>query len=80
MGAEYLFIFPEYVVSAGGLFYDPAPVAGALDDFFGFTLGIDLFIKRFSVDIAYQYRVGNHVGEYWRHAAGFSDDARGHPV
>jgi long-subunit fatty acid transport protein len=81
MGAEYLFIFPEYVIPArAGLFYDPAPAAGAPDDFYGLTLGTGLSMARFSLDFAYQYRAGNNVGEYQRQAVGFSEDVREHSV
>lgn len=66
VGAEYLFINKEknYIIPIrAGIFYDPAPTDKSPDNFYGISLGTG-FTKndRFSLDIAYQYRFGNDVG------------------
>ncbi len=68
IGGEYRFINKEkeYLIPVrAGIFYDPAPAEGSPDDFYGIAVGMG-FTKNdwFSLDIAYQYRVGNDVGEY----------------
>ena len=79
LGAEYLFIRPGYVVPLrGGVFYDPAPAEGNPDDFFGFSVGSGLAVKRFVFDIAYQYRFGNNIGTYILPHLGFSQDVEEH--
>jgi long-subunit fatty acid transport protein len=81
MGAEYLFILPEYVVPVrGGLFYDPAPAKGSPDDFYGFSLGSGIGYGNIIFDIAYQYRFGNDVGESILQHLEFSQDVSEHTV
>lgn len=68
IGGEYRFINKEkeYLIPIrAGIFYDPAPAEGSPDDFYGFAFGMG-FTKNdwFSLDIAYQYRFGNDVGEH----------------
>jgi long-subunit fatty acid transport protein len=63
LGAEYLFIFTNTVIPVrGGLFYDPEPADNHPEDFWGITLGTGVSIKNVVIDIAYQYRQGNNVG------------------
>jgi hypothetical protein len=81
LGGEYLFILPKSVIPLrGGLFYDPAPAEGSPDDFFGFSIGSGLGCRRFSWDIAWQYRFGNDVSEAIMPGYGFSQDVREHTV
>jgi long-subunit fatty acid transport protein len=64
LGAEYLFIKPQYTIPVrAGFFYDPAPAKGHPDNYFGFSLGSGLGIGRFVFDIAYVYRFGRDVGK-----------------
>ena len=90
LGMEYRFkkaggqyVFPVRC----GAFYDPAPAEGSPDDFYGFSLGAGVtkftgneIIKGFSLDIAYQFRFGDDVGEYILDAWDFSQDVREHAV
>jgi long-subunit fatty acid transport protein len=63
LGAEYLFIKPEYTIPIrAGLFYDPGPAQGSPDDYFGFSLGSGIGFGRYVFDIAYQFRYGRNVG------------------
>jgi long-subunit fatty acid transport protein len=81
IGAEYLFIEPEYVIPIrGGLFYDPAPAEGSPDNYFGFSLGAGVAYGRFIFDIAYQYRFGRDVGTSMLRNMGFSQDVSEHTV
>lgn len=81
VGAEYLFIDPEYVIPLrAGIFYDPAPAEESPDDYFGFSLGSGISIGRFVFDIAYQYRFGNNVGESILQHLKFSQDIDEHTV
>jgi hypothetical protein len=41
-----------------GLFYDPEPGAGGMDDFFGFSLGAGLAVGPWLFDMAYTFRAG----------------------
>ncbi|MBI3329124.1 MAG: outer membrane protein transport protein [Nitrospinae bacterium] len=59
VGAEYLWIRPNVAIPfRAGVFYDPEPGAGRLDNFFGFSLGTGLARKRVILDIAYEFRTG----------------------
>jgi len=81
MGAEYLFIKPNYVIPLrGGIFYDPAPAEGNPDDFYGLSLGSGIAYKQFIFDIAYQYRFGNDVGTSIMKNLNFSQDVDEHTV
>ena len=85
LGAEYLLIKPKFIIPLrGGLFYDPAPAEGNPDDFYGFSIGTGIGMKRTALDIAYQYRFGRNVGQ---DAAGsklrkfnFSQDVNEHRI
>lgn len=60
LGFEYLIIYPLPVVPIrAGIFYDPEPASGNVDDFYGFSSGTGITFKRWSFDIAYQYRFGS---------------------
>ena len=62
LGAEYLFIDQERVIPLrGGLFYDPVPQRGRLDDYYGFSIGSGISLPRFSFDVAYQFRFASNV-------------------
>lgn len=62
LGAEYLFIAPERVIPVRcGLFYDPVPQRGRLDDYYGIALGTGYSTGLFSVDISWNYRFGDNV-------------------
>jgi len=73
LGAEYILVNPESHYDAavrGGIFYDPAPAQGSPDDYYGFNTGCGIgiaakkgIIKKYVIDIAYQFRFGNDVGE-----------------
>ena len=81
MGAEYLFIAPEWVVPLrAGVFYDPAPAEKSPDDYYGFSLGTGIALDQVVFDIAYQFRYGNNVGESILQNFDFSEDVREHTV
>ena len=81
LGAEYLFIKPDYVIPLrGGVFYDPAPAEGSPDDFYGFSLGSGFARGRFIFDIAYQYRFGRNVGTSILQNLNFSQDVDEHTL
>jgi long-subunit fatty acid transport protein len=64
IGGEYLFIGQErdmVVPVRGGIFYDPEPSHGALNDFYGISIGSGIAYKRFVFDMAYQLRWGRSV-------------------
>ncbi|MGE0084081.1 MAG: OmpP1/FadL family transporter [Desulfococcaceae bacterium] len=81
MGAEYLFILPQYVIPVrAGLFYDPAPAEGSPDDFYGFSIGSGIAWKRFAFDMAWQFRMGNDAGGAGLENWGLSQDVREHTL
>jgi hypothetical protein len=62
LGTEYLVIKEKYVVPFRfGVFYDPEPQTGHLDEFYGFSLCTGYFRGRIAFDTAYQYRAGNNL-------------------
>ncbi len=62
LGTEYLFIQEKYVVPVRfGLFYDPEPETGSLDDYYGFSLGTGFAKENFAIDAAYQYRTADDI-------------------
>ena len=62
LGIEYLFINPSRVIPVrGGLFYDPVPQRGYVDDYWGIAVGTGYSHPRFSLDVAYQFRFGTNV-------------------
>jgi long-chain fatty acid transport protein len=81
LGAEYLFMYPNYVIPLrAGVFYDPAPAEGSPDNYYGFSLGTGLAWGRFVFDIAYQYRFGRDVGDSILQNLDFSQDVDEHTV
>lgn len=59
LGTEYLIIYPLPTVSLrSGIFYDPEPATGRVDDFYGISLGTGIVFKNWTFDLAYQYRFG----------------------
>ena len=60
MGMEYLFIRDKYAIPMRlGLFYDPEPATGHVDDFYGFSLGTGISYGNIVLDTSYQFRTGN---------------------
>jgi hypothetical protein len=45
-----------------GFFYDPEPGERGTDNFFGFSLGSGISIKKFIFDLAYTFRTGTVQG------------------
>ena len=81
LGAEYLFIKPQYVIPLrGGLFYDPVPSEGGTDEFYGFSFGSGIAYGRYIFDVAYQYRFAHVVGESILDTMDFSQDIKEHLV
>jgi len=64
----------------GGLFYDPAPSEGGVDEIYGISFGLG-FAKRdkFCFDFSYQYRYGNDIGETLFELP-FSEDIEEHTI
>ena len=61
-GMEYLIIRQKDVIPLRfGIFYDPEPATGHLDEFYGFSLGSGYARGRIAVDFAYQFRTGNNL-------------------
>lgn len=58
LGFEYL-AYNERIPVRAGIFYDPEPKSGGMDDFYGASLGVGLIREDYALDIAYQYRFGN---------------------
>jgi long-subunit fatty acid transport protein len=64
LGAEYLWIRPPLIIPLrAGVFYDPEPGDGGLDDFFGFSVGTGITLKQFLFDMAYTFRAGTVHGQ-----------------
>jgi len=71
LGAEHLFVDKNIWALRGGVFYDPEPAQGSVEDFYGLSLGTGFTYRRpgkdnalrevVSLDWAYQYRVGRDV-------------------
>ncbi|RJQ44440.1 MAG: hypothetical protein C4538_10500 [Nitrospiraceae bacterium] len=62
LGMEYLFIKAKYTVPLRfGLFYDPEPATGHLDDFYGISFGTGFASDRIALDMSYQYRFGRNI-------------------
>ena len=80
-GAEYLCITDTYVIPfRGGIFYDPGPADKEPDDFYGFSLGTGFAKSKYVIDIAYQYRYGNNVGEFMLKGYDYSQDIKEHTI
>jgi long-subunit fatty acid transport protein len=62
MGMEYLFIKEKYVVPVRfGIFYDPEPQKGHVDEYYGFSAGTGYSRGRVALDCAYQFRMGRNL-------------------
>ncbi len=58
-GAEYLVYYQQQIFPLrAGIFCDPEPASGSVDNFYGVSLGSGFVLKNFAFDIAYQYRFG----------------------
>jgi hypothetical protein len=54
-----LWIQPKLIIPLrAGFFYDPEPEERGTDNFFGFSLGTGVSIKKFVFDLAYMFRAG----------------------
>jgi hypothetical protein len=63
LGAEYLlFNKGRLIPLRSGIFYDPEPAEGWVDDFFGVSIGTGIVWEDYALDIAYQYRFGEKRG------------------
>lgn len=81
LGAEYLFIGDKRAIPVrAGVFYDPEPAKGRLDDFYGFSLGTGYSTDKISLDAAYQYRFGRHVSGDIPYIKGSSVDMDQHTL
>ena len=59
LGAEYLWMQPKLIIPfRAGFFYDPEPGEGGTDNFFGFSLGSGISVKKLIFDLAYTFRTG----------------------
>ncbi len=80
-GTEYLFIKDKYVIPVRfGLFYDPEPQTGYLDEYYGLSLGTGYARGRFAFDMAYQYRFGSNVSSDIPNIAGRNVDIKQHTL
>ena len=89
-GMEYLMIGQQTVFPLrAGIFYDPAPAEGSPDKYLGLALGSGFvyefkekqpFIQSLIFDIAYQWRVGNNVGQSLLEETSFSQDIYEHKL
>ncbi len=76
-GTEYLLqTFNSYAIPFRfGLFYDPAPAENKSDDFYGVSIGTGITrTGQYSMDIAYQYRLGRDVGKSFLKHLEFNED------
>lgn len=81
MGGEYLVLNPAVIIPLRwGVFYDPAPGEGSPDDVFGFSIGSGIVYGRYILDIAYQYRWGDGIGEHILPELNFSQDVSEHQL
>ncbi|WP_207678874.1 OmpP1/FadL family transporter [Desulfonema magnum] len=84
IGGEYRFIDKDkgYLIPIrAGVLYDPGPAEGNSDDFYGIAVGLGFTKNKwFSLDLAYQYRFGNEVGEALAKEFLFSEDVNEHMV
>jgi len=80
LGGEYIWVDPIWhrlIPFRFGLFYDPMPSEKNGDDIYGFSLGTGwTYLDQFSIDIAYQFRFGNDIGEHYLPELDFSQDIR----
>ncbi|OQX25202.1 MAG: hypothetical protein BWK80_16850 [Desulfobacteraceae bacterium IS3] len=84
VGLEKVFIVKKwnlYFSLRGGLFYDPAPSEGKIDEYYGASVGWGIVWNRLVLDFAYQFRYGNNVSTAMLpEKLGFSQDIDEHTV
>jgi long-subunit fatty acid transport protein len=81
LGTEYLFIRNPYVIPLRfGLFYDPEPQKGHLDEYYGFSLGSGIAWGRIVFDMSYQFRTGSDLTGDFPSIAGTNVDITQHTV
>jgi hypothetical protein len=51
------------VAFRAGAFYDPEPGDGGTDDFWGFSLGSGITVRKMVFDLAYTFRTGTVESE-----------------
>lgn len=79
LGAEYLKINPTIIIPIrGGIFYDPEPAGGKMNNFYGISFGTGIVFKRFAFDIAYLYRFGRKWGDEHMLEQGISSNVKQH--
>ncbi len=62
LGAEYLLVYPRYIVPLRcGVGYDPGPAIDQVDAFYTASVGTGLQVGRFAFDIGYEMRWGDGV-------------------
>ncbi|MBF0453092.1 MAG: outer membrane protein transport protein [Candidatus Magnetomorum sp.] len=80
IGGEYIFldtIHRRFIPFRFGVFYDPMPSENHGDDVYGFSLGTGWTVmNQFSMDLAYQFRYGNQIGEHYLPHLDFSQNIR----
>jgi len=80
IGGEYIWldtIHRRLIPFRIGFFYDPVPSENHGDDIYGFSLGTGwTYLNQFSIDLSWQYRLGNHIGEQYLSHLDFSQKIR----
>jgi len=75
LGGEYLLVGEKSLIPLrAGLFYDPAPVTGGSDPYYGVALGAGFDTDRWALDIAVQRRFAGGVEDALPLADGFQKD------
>jgi long-subunit fatty acid transport protein len=78
-GGQKSFQLTNYLLEMrAGIFYDPAPAEHSPDDFWGMSLGGGIGNEMFTIDVAYQVRFGNDVGDSILQDLDFSQDIVDH--
>jgi len=84
LGTEYVWldnINKDSLTFRTGIFYDPAPSEKGTDDYYGMSFGVGMTkLPCFSIDLAYQYRFGNDVGQSVLRYMSFSQDVHEHMI
>jgi long-subunit fatty acid transport protein len=82
IGFEYLKHYTSQTIPVCmGLFYDPAPAANHVDDYYGFSIGSGIQIfERYHFDLAYQFRFANSINYYQFENKHGERDVREHQV
>lgn len=81
LGAEYLLIYPAYIVPLrAGLGYDPGPSVDKTDTFYTASLGTGLQWSRYALDVAYEARWGHGVNSALYPGWGVAENVLSHRV